>query len=912
VFGALLRRYRAAAGLTQEELAARTGLTPQAIGLLERGQRQHPQAYTVGRLAEALALTAPEQQAFAAAARHPSPPAPTAGQGTPVLPAPGRAVHNLPVALTRLIGREHEQGAVEHLLREEDVRLLTLMGTGGVGKTRLAVAVAAEALSAYPDGVWLVELAPLAEPGLVPQAVFQALGLREDADRPVLETLCAYLATRQVLLVLDNCEHLVDACAELATGLLRGCLWLRILATSREGLGVAGERLYRVPCLPAPPRDHLPLPEELGAYAAVALFVARAQERRSDFNLAADNAGAVAQVSAQLDGLPLAIELAAAWVGSLPVDAIAARLDDRFRLLTRGLRTAVPRQRTLRATLDWSYDLLSEGERLLLDRLSVFTGGCTLDAAEEVCAGDEVARREVPHLLAGLVNKSLVLLEEARAQARYRLLETLRQYGLEHLSAAREQVSVQRRHAVYYLALVERANQGDTGSDRLRRLDILERELDNLRAALAWCLDTGAQGDGDMPAVEIGLGLAGGLHELWRDHDHCREGLAWLERALAQGAAAPAALRADALGSAGILAGSTNDLARAQTFLADAISLNRDIGDPRSLSLRLAGFGWAAASNGQDAQAAAALEESLALARAAGEPGLIAQALFHDLLRIVYGDAIERAEQRARAWAVGAECFQLYQGDRILGALVQLHLGQIALYDGDYARARAAFVACLPLIRTLGWRSSVAEGLVGLADVARAQGAYGEAADLYAEALTLYRQLGDHRMPAYAAILARLADVALERGDWAAAQTHVAESLANARETGPDGTAQLARALEAQAALAAVQEAPRRALRLAGAAAALGARRDQPVSAATPVAAPEIVSLALTQQRLNRPLTDYERATLERRLAPAQQALSAEEQAIARSAGQAMTWEQAIADALGELPDAHGIPLCRE
>ena len=897
VFGALLRRYRATAGLTQEELAARTGLTPQAISLLERGQRQHPQAHTVGQLAKALALTVPEQQAFAAAAR----------LGSRVLPAPGQAVHNLPVALTRLIGREHEQAAVEHLLREEEVRLLTLTGTGGVGKTRLAVAVAREALSAYPDGVWLVELASLAEPGLVPQAVVQALGPREDANRPVRETLCAYLATRQVLLVLDNCEHLVGACAELATGLLRGCPWLRILATSREGLGIAGERLYRVPSLPAPPRDHLPLPEELGAYAAVALFVARAQERRSDFHLAADNAWAVAQVCARLDGLPLAIELAAAWVGSLPVEAIAARLDDRFRLLTSGLRTAVPRQRTLRATLDWSYDLLSAGERRLLDRLSVFAGGCTLDAAEEVCSGEGIAEWEVLDLLGGLVNKSLVLLEVARQdqeQGRYRLLETVRQYGQEQLSAAAERAAVQRRHAVYYLALVERDKDESrlSGPNRLPRLGILERELDNLRAALAWCLDTGAQGQDDagMPAGEIGLRLAGGLHAFWRDRDHCREGLAWLERALAGGGAAPAAVRALALHSAGILAGSANDTARAQALLAQSIALSREAGDPLMLTVSLAGVGWAAASNGQDGQAAAALEESLALARAAGEPRLIAQVLFHDLLRIVYGAAIERAEERARAWAVGAECFQLYQGDRILGALVQLHLGQVALYEGDYLRARAAFVACLPLIRTLGWRSSVAEGLVGLADVARAQGASGEAAELYAEALTLYRQLGDHRLPAYVAILGRLADVALEQGDLAAAQTYVAACLANARETGPDGTAQLARALEAQVTLAAAQEAPRRAVRLAGAAATLRARLDQPVAAATPAAAPEIVHLALTQQRLNRPLTVSERATLERRLVPARQALSTEEQASAWAAGQAMTWEQAIADALGE------------
>jgi non-specific serine/threonine protein kinase len=370
-----------------------------------------------------------------------------------------------------------------------------------VGKTRLALAVAARLLEGEPDSVRLVELASLADPTLVPGAVARALGLREEPARPNLDTLTDYLRDRRLLLVLDNCEHLVAASAVLADALLRACPHLRILATSRETLAVPGETTYRVPSLAVPPLDHLPAPEHLGGYAAVVLFLARAQERRSDFALTAQNARAAAQVCARLDGIPLAIELAAARVGSLPVEAIAARLDDRFRLLTSGPRTAVPRQQTLRATLDWSHELLSEGEQRLLHRLSVFAGGWTLAAAEAACSGEGIegerlggsddlpyiGKREVPDLLGGLVNKSLVLLEKAGPdgeQERYRLLETVREYGLEQLEASGEE-AVRDRHLAWCLALAEEAAPHLARAEQAW-LGRLEAEHDNLRAALRW------------------------------------------------------------------------------------------------------------------------------------------------------------------------------------------------------------------------------------------------------------------------------------------------------------------------------------------------------------------------------------------------------------------------------------------
>jgi len=496
----------------------------------------------------------------------------------PAVPPPT----NLPAALTRLVGRGRALAALEHTLRREApaTRVLMLTGPGGVGKTRLALAVAAELRPAYPDGVWLVELAPLTDGARVPAALAAALGLREAPDQPLMATLLAALRGRRLLLLLDNCEHLRTACADVVATLLRACPGLRILATSRESLGLAGETIWRVPplTLPPPPKTGglarpgvetaLPL-DRLARVAAVRLFLERARARQPDVALTAANAAAVVRVCRRLDGLPLAIELAAAWLGALSVEELADQLGRSLPLLD-GVDRANAPQRTLRGVLDWSYDLLAPAERTLLRRLAVFAGGWTLDAAVAVGADDPpgpgvgpalgpalgpgVRPDEALGLLARLEATSLILRTDADVGAdagadagadgasRYSLLETTRHYARERLAASGEGERVRQTHAAYYLALAEAAEPQVRGREQATWLARLSVEHDNLRAALAWARardagDTGASSRDTRERAEIGLRLAGALWRFWRARGYLREGRAWLDAALARTAA---------------------------------------------------------------------------------------------------------------------------------------------------------------------------------------------------------------------------------------------------------------------------------------------------------------------------------------------------------------------------------------
>jgi predicted ATPase len=472
---------------------------------------------------------------------------------------------NLPLQITSFVGRETEIAAVKRLLGT--TRLLTLAGAGGCGKSRLALRVGEDVLRGFADGAWQVELAALSDPALIPQTVATALGLRDAAGRPLLDQLIDYLRGRSLLLILDNCEHLVAACAQFAETLLRLSPGLTILTTSRHVLGVTGETAWRVLSLAVPDLQSPPPLERLTHYEAVQLFIDRAGAAQPSLQVTTQNAPAVARICHQLDGIPLAIELAAARSRVFSVEQIAARLDDRFRLLTSGPRTALPRRQSLRATIDWSHDLLSEPERALLRRLSVFAGGWTFEAAEFVAAGEQVQPYAVLDLLTQLVDKSLVIAEERRGAVRYRLLETIRQYALERLRAAGEAEATRDRHLAYCLALAEEADPKLRGAESRLFLDRLEEEHANLRAALERAM---ASPDGG----ETALRLSGAPARFWWLRSHHDEGWRRLEHALARAPDASAA-RMKALHGAGYLAHHRRDSTPARELLGESLAIAR-------------------------------------------------------------------------------------------------------------------------------------------------------------------------------------------------------------------------------------------------------------------------------------------------------------------------------------------------
>ena len=715
--GELIRRYREIAGLSQEALAERAGLSPRGLLYLERGMRR-PYPDTLRRLADALSLTQQEREVLTLASRHSAAvllatPAETAAPavgpsaGVTAPPAAG-PMHNLPASLSSFIGREHAQAAVHDLLM--DHRMVTLVGAGGVGKTRLALTVAEGIVDFYPDGVWLVELAALADPRLAPRTVAQALGLRGEPGRSITETLCAYCSDKSMVLLLDNCEHLLAACTALAGALLRAAPELRILATSREALGVAGERRYRVPPLSVPDPEHLPAPELASSYEAVRLFVARAQERRDTFTLTTTNARAVVEICARLDGLPLAIELAAARVAAMSVEMIAAHLHDRFRLLTTGSGDLPTRQRTLRATLDWSWDLLGARERALLSRFSVFAGGWTLEAATGVCTDQDIDYWAAVDGLDGLVNRSLAHMDETPDGAvRYRLLESVRQHAGEQLAATGEETATRDRHLSYFLALAEQAVQAFRGAETGFWLDRLELEHDNMRAALNWAR-VGAKD-------EEGLQLAAALAPFWEFRGHIAEGRRWLEEMLAAVEGSPGA-RARALNAAGFLVMRAGDHRAALALYQESLALRRVLGDRRGMAVALNNIGNAYVEMGEYAQAEPAYAEALELCREIGDQSGVATE-FNNQAEAARGLG---QYERAEALALESLALRREQGDLRGIAETTNNLGLAASAQGRYERAVALFKEGLRLSREVGDMLRLLEAMAGLAWAAAALG----------------------------------------------------------------------------------------------------------------------------------------------------------------------------------------------
>lgn len=643
--------------------------------------------------------------------------------------------NNLPVQLTSFVGREAELGELAQLLRREGrtARLVTLTGVGGTGKTRLALEVAARVLEDFRDGVWLVELASLTDPALVPQAVASALGLREQPGRPPLDVLEDFLARKDLLLILDNCEHLIEACAESANALLRAAPQLRILATSREALGVAGESTYPVRSLSFPDPGHLQL-ETLPAHDAVRLFLERAVSVQPAFQLTSGNAPAIAQVCARLDGIPLAVELAAARVRGLSVEQIALRLDDRFRLLTGGSRTALPRQRTLQAAIDWSFKLLAPEERLLFQRLAVFAGGWTLEAAEQVCAGEQVQSADVLDLLLRLVDKSLVVADTEAAEPRYHMLETIRQYAQEKLDESGDVPALRDRHLAFFTALGLRAEPAFDGPDQLVWQERIERDQENVRAALTW-----AEGGG---SVSSGLKLAAALRRFWLHRHHLREGCDFLERLLARPEASEdiSAMAVGLLG-AGALGALIGDRATAARHLDQSKALWRQLGPSGKRGIAIATSFEIALDlifGNNPERARRQYEENLVAFQEIGDEWWIAADRF----------GIGRAALRqgdftqARASYESSRAGFRALGDHIRATSMGLHLGIVAFYEGRYAEARAQIEEALRVYRLARFDFDIDTALWLLGAIAVREGKYAEARAWYTECLKVDQWLG--------------------------------------------------------------------------------------------------------------------------------------------------------------------------
>ncbi len=654
----------------------------------------------------------------------------------PLLEMNDRWLTNLPIPLTSFIGREKEINEIKHFLKES--RLLTLAGAGGSGKTRLAIRVAREVQNMFSDGVWWIDLAVLVDPELVPQAVAKVLRVLEVPDQSLSDTLTIALRSRQILLVFDCCEHLLDASAQLAEHLLKACPELKILATSREVLDVAGECIFHVPTMASPDPDR-DCPSDFLDYDAVCLFVERAGTLMPGFALNDQNALAIGQLCHGLDGIPLAIELAAARVKVLKVDQIAARLDDRFRLLTGGSRTALPRHQTLRATLNWSYDMLSNDERMILQRLSVFTGGWSAAAAEAVCAGGEIQVDDVLDLLSHLASKSLILSERKLGEeARYRMLDTIREYAGEKLVEAGEEATVRDRHLDYFVRMAEEAEPQLFKPDQVSWFNRLEAEHENLRAAVTWSLKR--------KAATSALRLVGALSWFWSTHGHYREALEFSSQILsAPMAKERTAARAKALSITGLVQWMLDRKADVRPLLEEALDIATEIGDRSIIAWSRVFLGTAISTYEDYQEGQSLIEEGLEECRGLGSVGLNAVGFALAFL----GDDLTYQGDYQHARELYEESVDVLREVRDLNFLAYAlrRLGHTARHLGDLDRAANGCKESLSLNMMLGHEQAVAACVSGLACVALARGDPFTAAQLFATVERQLEKIGVSIMP---------------------------------------------------------------------------------------------------------------------------------------------------------------------
>ncbi len=761
--------------------------------------------------------------------------------------------HNLPVQPTPLIGRQREVAAVQQLLLREDVRLLTLTGPGGSGKTRLGLHVAAELSDHFTEGIYFVNLAPISDAELVVPTIAQTLGVKESLTQSMVEQLQAFLQEKLLLLVLDNFEQVVSAAPRLSD-LLALCSRLKLLVTSRAVLHLSAEHEFAVPPLSLPDLNHLPDLVTLSQYEAVALFIARAQALKPEFQVSNATAPAVAEICARLDGLPLAIELAAARIKLLPPPALLARLGQRLAVLTSGGRDAPARQQTLRKTIDWSYQLLDAEEQRLFRRLSVFVGGCTLQAIEVLCAALDTQPPAVSMLdgAASLIDKSLLRqTEQEAAEPRFVMLETIREYGREALEASGEAEVTRQAHAAYSLALAEVAELAWNGPQQAGWLARLEQEHGNLRAAMNWLLERGE--------AERALRLGTALWWFWYTHEHRHEGWNELSRALERSEGVAMPLRARALWAAGSLAGSLGHVERGAVLCQESLALFREIGDTQGMGDATFHLAHVAFARWDLAAARSLFEESLVLLRETGDKTLTAWALNALALVVLYQGEYARVHPLAEQ---GVEMFREV-GDTTGVAMALMTLARVVFWQGDFVRAQTLAEKGLALARETGITSAEALALALQGEIALAQSETTTARLLIEQSHTLWQEVANQGM--LASTRALLGKVLAAQGDHTAARTMYEESLLRGL-----AVVDIASTVEGLAFVVAAQGETTWAVRLLAAAAAL---RDS----------------------LGAPLPAVSRADYERSVAAARAQLGEQAFAVTWAEGRGMTWEQALA-----------------
>jgi predicted ATPase/DNA-binding XRE family transcriptional regulator len=904
-FGVWLRQQRKARDLTQEDLGTRVGCSADAIRKIELGERR-PSREIAGLIATYFGVPSTERAAFVQFARTATGVSQSdLPRGLPRDPqGPWRQrpwpPTNLPRPLTRLIGRDPERAILNRLLLGE-TRLLTLTGTPGVGKTRLGLQVACDLHEHFRDGVFLIRLAPVGDPARLASTMATTLGLSLTVNQPITEILANYLREKQLLLVLDNCEHLLDG-MPLVSELLQQCAELRVLATSREPLRLYGEHRFLVSPLALPPCENLPRlqPPQLCDYAAIALFDERARAVQFAFTLDTHNAGAVVEICQRLDGLPLAIELAAARVADLPPQEILPQLNRRLALLVDGDRDVPERHQTLRNAIAWSYDLLSPEEQRLFQWLGVFVGGAAREALTAILVRAGWQAERITRDLEALLGKHLVEgITAAGETSRYGLLETLREYALEQLARSGEEEVVRAHHLAYFLMLAEEAEPRLTAADQIAWLDQLESEQDNLRAALRWA---------HTHAPERGLQLAGALAPFWRRRGPFAEGRRWVADLRAAAPAPPLPLRAKAVAAAALLEEAAGDDIVTQRLAEESMALHQQVGDEVGAVRALIQLVHMAVARSEIARANALAQESLARAQATGDQATLAAALFR-LAHVVAQDG-----DYARAHDYLVKCLALNRalGDRRSIAMTINNLGMGAMQRGDLATARQAFEESRGLWQELRDQAGLRIALINLADIALREGAYPTARDLLDELAAIDREQGDAGEAAGTLIWQGI--LAQAHGDYEIAAQHYTASLRWMRERAPHGADIPLRLLGL---LALDQNDPARAaplLResltlcpewnqpdhlaagLAGLGAVAGAQGD-PIRAARLFGAADAV-----HHRAGTHFLPWEGAALRRYETAAWAQLPAAAWETAYAAGQALTIAQARACALNEMP----------